>query len=40
MKSKFKEIGCEFKNEIECEEELNEMGIEVNDAEAFHYEED
>ena len=40
MKDKFNEFGCEFKNEAECEEELNEDGLSLDDIEDEHFEED
>ena len=40
MKNKFKELGCEFKNETECEEELEDEGIEVDKEESDYYGED
>ena len=40
MANKFEEFGCEFKNEADCEEELNEEGIEMEDAETEYFEED
>jgi len=39
MKKKFKEHGCEFKNEAECEEELEEDGSSLNEAEEEYFEE-
>ncbi len=38
-KDKYKELGCEFKNEDECEEELEEEGLEKGEAEREHFEE-
>lgn len=40
MEDKYEELGCEFKNEAECEEELEENGISVEVAEKVHYEEE
>lgn len=40
MKNKYKELGCEFKNETECEEELDEEGTDANKEEADYYEEE
>ena len=31
------ENACEFKNETECEEDLDEEGLEVEDAESEHF---
>lgn len=39
-KDKYKEAGCDFKNEAECEEDLGEEGLEVSDAEKEHFEEE
>jgi hypothetical protein len=39
-KDKFKEHACEFKNEAECEEELDEEGLNLQDVEKEHFEED
>ena len=38
--NKYKEIGCEFKNEIECEEELEDEGTNTDKEESDYYEED
>ena len=40
MKDKFKEFGCEFKNEAECEEELNDEGLSLDDVEKEHFDDD
>lgn len=40
MKDKFEEFSCEFKNEAECEEELEDDGLEYDDVESEHFEED
>ena len=40
MKNKFREHACEFKNESECEEELDEDGVNVSEAEKTHFEDD
>ncbi len=37
MKDKFKEIGCEFKNESECSDELDEEVMDIQEAESIHY---
>lgn len=37
MKKKFEEFSCEFKNESECEEELEEDGIEYEKAENEYF---
>ena len=36
---KFKEHACDFKNEEECEEELDEEVTSVEDAESEHFDE-
>jgi hypothetical protein len=38
--SKFKEHSCEWKNEEECEEELEEEGVNLEDAESEEYGDD
>jgi len=38
MKDKFEEFGCEFKNEAECEEEIEEEGLNLDNIEKMHYE--
>ena len=40
MKDKFKEHACDFKNESECEEELDEDNLNLGDVERKHFEED
>jgi len=40
MKDKFKEFGCEFKNEAECEEELNDDGLSLDEVAEGHFEKD
>ena len=40
MKNKFKEHACEFKNESECEEELDLEGADVSGSEKEFYEDD
>jgi len=40
MKDEFEKFACEFKNEAECEEELNEEGFNLKDVENKHYEDD
>jgi len=37
MKDKFKKHGCEFKNEAECEEELNEESLELREVEGEEF---
>jgi hypothetical protein len=37
---KYEEYGCDFKNESECEEELDADGIEISEAERNHYKEE
>ena len=39
-KNEFEEHGCEFKNEDECEEELEEEGVDYEDTEKEFFEED
>lgn len=40
MKDKFKEHSCDMKNETECEEELEEDGLEFDGAEKEHFDEE
>jgi hypothetical protein len=37
MKDKFEELGCEFKNEAECEEELEDEGLSFDEVEHKHF---
>ncbi len=37
---RFEEHGCEFLNEAECEEELDEDGLELDEVEKEHFEEE
>jgi hypothetical protein len=37
MKDKFEEHACSFKNETECEEEFDDDGLDIDDAERLHY---
>jgi len=37
MKDKFQELGCEFLNEAECEEDLEEEGLNYNEVESEHF---
>jgi len=37
MVAKFEEYGCEFRNESECEEELNDAGHSMKEVEAKHF---
>ena len=37
MKDKYKEFAAEFKNEDEIEEELDDEGIELDDADREHF---
>mgnify|MGYP001568728560 CR=1 FL=1 len=37
MKNKFKKLGCDFKNEAECEEEFDEESEDFEDAEADEF---
>jgi hypothetical protein len=39
-KDSYEEHACEFENEAECEEDLDEDGEEVVDVEKKHFEED
>lgn len=38
-KDKFEEHACDLKNEEECEEELEEAGLNESEVEAEHFEE-
>ena len=40
MKDKFEEHACEFKNEADFEEELEEEGLSKTDVEKRHFEEE
>jgi hypothetical protein len=40
MKDKFEKHACEFKNEAECEEELDEEGTNMEKVEIEHFEGD
>lgn len=40
MQDKYEELGGEFKNEAELEEEMDEENIDLNEAETEHFEED
>ncbi len=40
MKDEFKEHGCEFKNEAECEEEIDEDNLDFEKVKKKHFEED
>jgi hypothetical protein len=40
MKDKYEELGCEFLNESECEEQLEEEGITLEEADRKHFKED
>ena len=40
MKDKFDELGCEFLNESECEEQLDDEGLSLGEAEEAHFGED
>ena len=40
MTNEFKKHACEFKNEAECEEELEERGGTLNKAEREFYEDE
>lgn len=36
----YKEHACEYLNEAECEEELDEDGLDLNEVEKSHFKED
>jgi hypothetical protein len=38
-KDKYEEYACEFKNEAECEEELDGEGLDMNEVEKEHFKE-
>ncbi len=40
MTDKYDEFGCAFKNEAECEEELNEEGLDLDEVEEKHFDKD
>lgn len=40
MRDKFEEHLCNFKNEVECKEEFDEDSLDIDDAEALHFEEE
>lgn len=40
MKDKFKEHSCEFKNESECEEELDAEGFDYENEMTDHFDEE
>lgn len=40
QKDKYEELGCEFLNEEECQEEVEEEGLDLDDVERAHYGED
>jgi hypothetical protein len=37
---KYKELGCEFRNEAECEEDADEEGTNIKDIEKGHFDEE
>jgi hypothetical protein len=37
MGDKYEELGCEFLNESECEEEVDEEGLDFEDVESEHF---
>jgi hypothetical protein len=37
MKDKFEEFACQDKNESECEEELDDEGLSLEDADIRHF---
>lgn len=39
MKNKYKELGCEFRNEDECKEDLDEEGVDLDEVERDFFEE-
>ncbi len=39
MRDDFKKFGCEFKNEAECEEELDEEDLSLDEVEEDFFEE-
>jgi hypothetical protein len=38
MRDKFREFACDFVNESECEEEIDEEVLDLNELESIHYE--
>lgn len=40
MRDKFKAHACDFKSREACEEELESEGIDIEEAERLHYEEE
>lgn len=40
MKDKFKQHACDLKNEAECEEELEEEGMSLEEADREHFDEE
>ena len=40
MKDKWEEHGCDFKNEAECEEELEEDGLNPEEIKEKHWKEE
>ncbi len=40
MEDKFEEHACEFKNEAECEEELDEDAVSLEAAEKKHFDDE
>lgn len=40
MKDKFEEIGCEFLNESECEEQLEDEGLSFDEVEHEHFDDE
>jgi hypothetical protein len=37
MRDKFEEFACQFKNESECEEELEDVGFDYHNIVASHF---
>ena len=40
MKDKFEELGCDFLNEAECEEQLEDEGLDIDEVEEAHFGDD
>jgi hypothetical protein len=38
MKRRFEEFACEFKNESECDEELDDEGAKLSEVDADYFE--
>lgn len=37
MEDKFEELGCDFLNEAECEEQLDDEGLDIREVEETHF---